>query len=402
MSLLKSVTTIAGSSVISQLIGAGSIWFISHKYGMAEVGTYALIYSIVLIGAQVCLFASQLLLPKQSSERLNQNVAFCILQSAVIAIPFSYIGAKWFDLAYYFVYLLTLAHALILVSENLLLRDEKVRGLALQRLSVSVLVITSLLVSDNATQFYWSWAIALIGLIVLWLFYSVKLSEFSFNQFGLRENYRFFKENKGHISRVGSAEVLAMANNNLPTILVNFWFSALTAGYFAVVSRFCLSPVFIVGNAVRNSIFSRWSQDFRNDFFNYPEYKKTRRLLLALGSAAVLGVFIFYPIVMDMFFSEEWQSSVPTSRYMLPYLFIALAISPLTVVELIFGDPKYFLRIQVEQLLIVLIAFVALPYIHNDYAASIITYASLSFVRYLFIFIRMNKQAKKLAVEKTC
>ncbi|MBD5739874.1 capsular biosynthesis protein, partial [Citrobacter freundii] len=64
MSLLKSASTIAGSSVISQLIGALSIWLISHKYDMAEVGLYALNYSIAVVGAQVCTFASQLLIPK--------------------------------------------------------------------------------------------------------------------------------------------------------------------------------------------------------------------------------------------------------------------------------------------------------------------------------------------------
>jgi O-antigen/teichoic acid export membrane protein len=68
------------------------------------------------------------------------------------------------------------------------------------------------------------------------------------------------REHWQHISRVGSAEVLAMASNNLPTMLINIWFSPLVAGYFSVVSRFCLSPVMIIGNAVRNSISlnGRW------------------------------------------------------------------------------------------------------------------------------------------------
>ena len=52
MSLLRSISTIAGSSVLSQVIGAVSLWLISHRYGMGEVGVYALTYSIVLIGAQ--------------------------------------------------------------------------------------------------------------------------------------------------------------------------------------------------------------------------------------------------------------------------------------------------------------------------------------------------------------
>ena len=105
------------------------------------------------------------------------------------------------------------------------------------------------------------------------------------------------REHWQHISRVGSAEVLAMASNNLPTMLINIWFSPLVAGYFSVVSRFCLSPVMIIGNAVRNSIFSKWSMDFRNRTFNYPEYKSSPA---AAGRRRGVhpGIWIFYPLVM--------------------------------------------------------------------------------------------------------
>lgn len=77
MSLLKSASTIAGSSVISQLIGALSIWLISHKYDLGEVGLYALNYSIALIGAQVCTFASQLLIP--GSRMMNSPRTWCFV-----------------------------------------------------------------------------------------------------------------------------------------------------------------------------------------------------------------------------------------------------------------------------------------------------------------------------------
>ncbi|WP_375752414.1 lipopolysaccharide biosynthesis protein [Vibrio sp. HN007] len=402
MSLVKSTTTIAGSSVISQLIGAGAIWLISNKYGMAEVGTYALIYSIALIGSQICTYATHFLLPKQEESQLYQNIVYCCLQSAIVSLPFALVVSLGFDLSFGFIYALTLAYGLLLISENLLLRDEKVIHLACQRMSVSVVVVGSLIITNSEETFYWVWAVVLLINATSWILYSVKLSNLSPGLFSYRSNCEFFLQNKAHITKVGSAEVLAMASANLPTILVNLWFSSLTAGYFAVVTRFCLSPVNIVGNAVRNSIFSRWSLDFRNNRFNLDEYKKTRKLLLALALLAVVGILVFYPLVMNQFFSEEWQSSIPTSRYMLPYMFIALAISPLTVIELVFGDPKYFLRIQVEQLAIVLIAFAALPYWHLDYSASVMTYALLSFIRYLFIYHRMNKLADNLAKDKSC
>ncbi|AAW84843.1 sensor protein UhpB [Aliivibrio fischeri ES114] len=399
MSLLKSITTIAGASVISQIIGAISIWLISHKYNMSQVGIYALVYSIVLIGAQICTFASQLLLPKQNDHTLSQNIVFSLLQSMLIALPYSYIMTLFFEQNGYILYVLTLCHAWILVSENLLLRVENIRLLAFQRISVSLLVIGAIFLTPNIESFYFCWAAGLLFLICAWLTYSVSFAQISISHFSLSNNLAFIKENRSHLSGIGSAEVLAMANNNLPTLLINFWFSPLTAGYFAVVNRFCLAPVTIVGNAVRNSIFSKWSIDFRNNTFNFQEFKKVRLMLLVLGLIATAGVLIFYPLIMQLGFNDEWLSSVPTSRYMLPYLLPALAVCPLTVIELVFGSPKYFLRIQIEQLLVIVLAFVVFPYFHKDYAYSVLLFAVLSFIRYAFIYLKVNKRAHLLAKE---
>ena len=155
MSLLKSASTIASSSVVSQLIGALSIWLISHKYDMAEVGLYALNYSIAVVGAQVCTFASQLLIPKQQDDELAQNVVFCLLQSALIALPYAVLTAWLFHQNILFLYLLTLSTAWALISENLSLRTANFYFLIFQRISVSVVVVLSVLLTHQVQTFYW-------------------------------------------------------------------------------------------------------------------------------------------------------------------------------------------------------------------------------------------------------
>lgn len=396
MSLLKSASTIAGSSVISQLIGALSIWLISHKYDLAEVGLYALNYSIALIGAQVCTFASQLLIPKQQDDELAQNVVFCLLQSLITALPYALLTAWLFDQNIFFLYLLTLSNTWVLISENLSLRTANFGFLVFQRISVSVVVVLSVMLTTGVQAFYWAWAGSMMLLTIGCILCTFDMRSVTLKHLSPKNNLAFFNKHVHHITKVGSAEVLAMANGNLPIMLINFWFSALTAGYFSIVSRFCLAPVVIVGNAVRNTIFSKWSIDFRHNTFNYDEYRKVRFLLLVLGVVCTLGVFIFYPIVMRLGFSEDWINSIPTSRYMLPYLFPALAVCPLTVIELIFGSHRYFLRIQFEQLAIVLISFVIVPYFYNSYATSIILFSILTFVRYAFIYLKVNKRANLL------
>ena len=85
---------------------------------------------------------------------------------------------------------------------------------------------------------------------------------------------------------------------------------------------------------------------------------------------------------------------------MLPYLFAALAVSPLTVIELIFGSRRYFLRIQIEQLLIIVIAFIALPYFGVKYEIALLAFSFLTFARYLFILLKMNQRAKMLSLQE--
>ncbi|QMR78260.1 lipopolysaccharide biosynthesis protein [Enterobacter sp. RHBSTW-00175] len=400
MNLIRSISSIASSSVLSQLIGAFSVWLISHRYGMAEVGHYAMIYSNVLIGAQVCMFASQLLIPRQEDHQLGQNVVFCVLQSLVMAIPWAVITGLIFNLNIAFLYLLTFGYALVLVAENLSLRGGNYPFLTFQRIAVSLVVAVALLVMPNPMLFYLAWMVGILLLISGCLIRLFNFRSLTLSNFSLTTNARFLREHWQHISRVGSAEVLAIASNNLPTMLINIWFSPLVAGYFSVVSRFCLSPVMIIGNAVRNSIFSKWSMDFRNNTFNYPEYKKVRLMLMGASVVCILGIWIFYPLVMRLGFSQEWLNSIPTSRYMLPYLFAALAVSPLTVIELIFGSRRYFLRIQIEQILIIAVAFIALPKFGVGYQIALLTFSVLTSVRYLFILIKMNQRAKSLWVQE--
>ena len=285
MNLIKSISSIASSSVLSQLIGAFSVWLISHRYGMAEVGHYAMIYSNVLIGAQVCTFASQLLIPRQEDHELEQNVVFCLLQSLLMAIPWAVITGLIFDLNIAFLYLLTFGYALVLVAENLSLRGGNYPFLTFQRIAVSLVVAIALLVMPNPTLFYLAWMVGIL-------------------------------------------------------------------------------------------------------------------LLLGAAAVCILGIWIFYPLVMRLGFSEEWLNSIPTSRYMLPYLFAALAVSPLTVIELIFGSRRYFLRIQIEQLLIIVIAFIALPYFGVTYEIALLTFSFLTFARYLFILLKMNQRAKTLSLQE--
>lgn len=306
MNLIKSISSIASSSVLSQAIGAFSVWLISHRYGMAEVGHYAMIYSNVLIGAQVCTFASQLLIPRQEEHELGQNVVFCLLQSLILALPGGHHRADFPSQ-----YCVSLSAHLRLCAGF----DCREPLAARRQLSVSDLSAHRRVAGRSDSPAgdaeyhavlyrldgrYFAAAQPLSAALV-------PLQDPDASAFSPRANALFARQHWQHLSRVGSAEVLAMASNNLPTMLINVWFSPLVAGYFSVVSRFCLSPVMIVGNAVRNSIFSKWSMDFRNRTFNYPEYKKIRLLLMAAALICILGIWIFYPLVMRLGFSRVAQ-----------------------------------------------------------------------------------------------
>ena len=206
-----------------------------------------------------------------------------------------------------------MTHGLILIAENLALRAGHYQRLGLQRICASAVVLLSLLLAPDMSRFYQAWALLLLLVIGGWLGSAFDWRNIWRAALTPRQLVRFFSRHRAHLAGVGSAEVLAMVTANLPTLLINFWFSPLVAGYFAVVNRFCLAPVIIVGNAIRHAIFSRWSEDFRQHRFNGQEFRKVKLLLLAMGSAATLGILICYPLVMRWCFNEEWIASIDTS-----------------------------------------------------------------------------------------
>lgn len=194
MNLIKSISSIASSSVLSQAIGAFSVWLISHRYGMAEVGHYAMIYSNVLIGAQVCTFASQLLIPRQEEHELGQNVVFCLLQSLILALPWAVITGLIFHLNIAFLYLLTFGYALVLIAENLSLRGGNYQFLTFQRIAVSLVVAIALLAMPNTTLFYIAWMAGILLLLSLCLLRLFRFSTLTPAHFSPRANALFARQ----------------------------------------------------------------------------------------------------------------------------------------------------------------------------------------------------------------
>ncbi len=399
MSLIKGASTIGGASVISQLIGAVTILFMSYRFGMPAVGNYALAYSIVLIGAQIALYGSHILIPKVDQLDIGKTVVFCMIQSWGISAVYIYVISYFFDLPLFVLYVLTASYSMMIISEYILLRDKVFHKLAIQRISVTSIVFLSLLLSWEIEYFYYIWASVHFGLICYWLYVSLDKKDFSLNDFFPSTQFRFLVTHWNHLSRVGTAEVVANASLQLPTVFINYWFSPLVAGYFAVVNRFCLSPVLILGQSVRNYTFSKWSEDFRNKTFNFSEFKQVRLFLIAIAIITVAGIYFVYPWLTEHVLGEQWVQSVETSRLMLPYVFAMLAFVPMTVIELIFGTPNYFLRIQCEQLAIVIIAFILIPFVYKSYVVSLLMFTILTAARYLVIYIKINKDAVKLHEE---
>jgi hypothetical protein len=114
---------------------------------------------------------------------------------------------------------------------------------------------------------------------------------------------------------------------------------------------------------------------------------------MTIAFITVAGIYFVYPLLTQHVLGEQWIQSVETSRLMLPYVFAMLAFVPLTVIELIFGTPNYFLRIQCEQLAIVVFAFFIMPLIYKSYIVSLLAFTMLTAIRYLMIYISINKHA---------
>ena len=190
------------------------------------------------------------------------------------------------------------------------------------------------------------------------------------------------------------SNLLNAAVGQLPLLIIGARHGAMAAGLFALTQRVLAAPISLLAASVLE-VFKRESVRQYQELGNCRRaYVHALRVLLALGIAPALLLWIAAPALFGFAFGADWRGAGELAQMLAPLFFLNFVASPLSYVFFVAGRQKIELLWQVALFVVTLLAFAApLTLAHN-----VLTYTigySLLYLVYLQLSYRyaLNRPA---------
>ncbi|KQQ36335.1 hypothetical protein ASF61_08505 [Duganella sp. Leaf126] len=168
------------------------------------------------------------------------------------------------------------------------------------------------------------------------------------------------------------SSLLNAAVGQLPLLIIGARHGALAAGLFALTQRVLAAPISLLAASVLE-VFKRESvRQYHEHGDCRPAYRHALRVLLALGAAPALVLWVASPALFSLVFGTDWRGAGELAQLMAPLFFLNFVAGPLSYVFSVAGRQKIELLWQVALFATTVAAFVApLSLAHNVLAYSI-------------------------------
>ncbi|WP_457744451.1 lipopolysaccharide biosynthesis protein [Sulfurimonas sp.] len=173
-------------------------------------------------------------------------------------------------------------------------------------------------------------------------------------------------------------------------MLLSSFFGATVLGFYALSLRVLQVPVGIIGSALGQVLYTKFTQ-IHND--EKPLYAYVKNIFMKLFIISILLFSILYFIIPDLFafvFGDTWKTAGEYSRLLIPYLAINFLITPLSSLPIILKMQKEAFLFSVVGNLLYLSTIV----FFNQYGAeSVFSIISLFMVIYFLCVIYFFRKA---------
>jgi O-antigen/teichoic acid export membrane protein len=125
-------------------------------------------------------------------------------------------------------------------------------------------------------------------------------------------------------------------------MLISSFFGSTILGFYALSLRVLQAPVGIIGSALGQVLYKKFTY-----MYNYNEDLSpyVKKIIFILFFIAVPSFGTLYYIAPDLFafiFGEKWRIAGEYSQYLTPYLFINFIVSPISSLPIILNKQKEF------------------------------------------------------------
>jgi len=394
---LKNVLTLMTGTVISQIIGMLMSPILSRLYSPEEFGVFATYFSIVsiLIVFSTLRYENAIMLPKSIKEGFNLSILVAIISSVFFVFLSVFIFLFRNDVASFLELkgksnLIVLIH--ILPISILIYSFYHIITLWQNRLKLFKNIAKSR-VLQSTIQASFNSLLSVFGQLGLVLGSMLGMFSFFIRNIIRKDVFNKFKElyDFEEIKKVAweyrnypkfdvFSGLLGAISIQLPVLIFSVFFESDKIGYYSMAQRVLCLPLTFVGASAGQVFFQKASEIKDDSMAIFVLYKKTVLNLLFLGTIPMFVIAVWGPYLFNFVFGDSWYTAGVYARWMVPWLFSMLLVSPVSSIINIKRLIKYNLFYSA---FFVLFRFIGL-YLGGDFGDDILSIKLFSLVSFVF------------------
>lgn len=409
---LKSVVILMSGTAIAQIITILISPFLSRLYQPEFFGIFAIYTSIISILTVIVTgrYELAIVLPKSESEARNvfalSNlivVFFSILSSIIIYffgerililmnspefipwlwwLPFSVFIAGIFQ---------NLNYLLVRKSEYGVVSKSQIS----RTLGVSSVQLVSGLGNNTPGGLIGG---QLFGQFLATLFMGYKLNSEKgelFKGISIREIKKMGKKYSDFPKYSASQGLFFSIGQNLPPVLLLFFYDSQVVGLFALSMRLLNLPINLIGNNFKQVFFQKASHSYNEGKDVYKLLKKTTIILSMIATIPLLTIILWGPNIFSVFLGESWYGSGQFAQIMTLWMFSVFISRPTMAAIQIFSMQRFLLVYEIIGTVVKIIFFIITANYFNAFYA-ILSYSLANVLFYLilmvYVFIKVKKK----------
>lgn len=395
--MLKSVLALSSLNVIGQ-IGVLAFVSISSWYlGSEQYGRYAVLVSLISIGAAVSTLSIEFAIPNYSEYERN-FVARCgagivILMSVLVSLLIVLYTTK--VISFFACLFAVSGMGFLRIVEKQFIANGRISHIGYMRIAhpaLSLLMLSVVLLD-----------VVEVGHIYFLYVYSLSIFTagcyFYIRENSVIETCRSWKSFRILIPILKSSNYLTVSGllgaltYNLPVIIVEKYLGASSAGLLSFVFRTCFSPINTIGSTLGSVLHHRFAESYRSEKSEIVTTLSAVTKYL-IGSSLLLGLAIYfvYPVLIGLIFGDEWVKAGALAKLLIPMFSAMLVVSPISVLFYVFSANKHELVSQSVYVAISILSFGCLSF-GASLEGVVILFSLLVCVRYLFVYSFLFRKA---------
>lgn len=411
---INNVFTVAVGMIIAQGISVISSPILTRLYSAEAIGLLGVFTSLVsLLSQEVALtFPQAIVLGEDELETKRLiNISFIIttffsILTFFILVLFKQLIIDTFDLTEISNYLIFIPLSMFFLGNIQIGQQWLIKRKLFKEKSLIAICETSFInISKIGFGFispigailiiiqsvgYMIYMIMLFSIGKLWKTIVAVFSEFETSEYlATWKKYADFPKYRAPESFVNAL------SENLPVILLSFFFGPASAGYFTMSKKILNLPTKIIGNAIGDVFYPRISESRqkKENFSNI--FLKATLILAGVGILPLGLLFLFSPRVFPIILGTEWVIAGEYSRWMSLWVFCILISRPTIKILPVLNAQKFQLCFTVIKTSLSIFTFIIGSYVFNSALIAIKLYSvTLSMMFFVLIIITYNLSVK--------